>query len=60
AVIDLLRGGQGVLNILPLAGVVEEIDAAVTSLRDRPPAGEKADRSARPTPAAEAASGTGG
>ena len=33
AVIDLLRGGQGVLNILPLAGVVEEIDTAVTTLR---------------------------
>jgi len=36
AVIDLLRGGQGVLNILPLAGVVEEIDSAVTTLRARP------------------------
>ena len=33
AVIDLLKGGQGVLNILPLAGVVEEIDAAITTLR---------------------------
>ena len=35
AVIDLLRGGQGVLNILPLAGVVEEIDTAVTRLQRR-------------------------
>jgi len=27
---DLLRGGQGVLiNVLPLAGVVEEVDAAI-------------------------------
>ena len=33
--IDLLRGGQGVLNILPLAGVVEEIDSAVTDLQRR-------------------------
>ena len=31
AVIDLLKGGQGVLNILPLAGVVEEIDTAITT-----------------------------
>jgi DNA-binding transcriptional MerR regulator len=29
AVVDLLRGGQGVLNIVPLSGVVEELDAAI-------------------------------
>ena len=28
-VVDLLKGGQGVLNIVPLAGVVSELDAAV-------------------------------
>ena len=28
-VIDLLRGGQGVLNIVPLSGVVEEVAAAI-------------------------------
>ena len=28
--IDLLRGGQGVLNVVPLGGVVEELDAAIT------------------------------
>jgi DNA-binding transcriptional MerR regulator len=28
--IDLLKGGQGVLNIVPLAGVVQELDAAIT------------------------------
>ena len=28
-IIDLLRQGQGVLNILPLAGVKEEVDAAI-------------------------------
>jgi DNA-binding transcriptional MerR regulator len=31
-IIDLLRGGQGVLNIVPLAGVVEELDAAILEL----------------------------
>ncbi len=30
--IDLVRKGQGVLNILPLAGVVEEVDAAIIEL----------------------------
>ena len=28
-VVDLLKGGQGVLNIVPLAGVKEAIDAAI-------------------------------
>ena len=28
-IIDLLRGGQGVFNIVPLAGVVGEVDAAI-------------------------------
>lgn len=28
-IIDLLNGGQGVLNILPLSGVKEELDAAI-------------------------------
>ncbi len=31
-IIDLLRGGQGVLNILPMAGVVSEVDAAIHEL----------------------------
>jgi|SRR5438105_5325366 len=31
-IIDLLKGGQGVLNIVPLAGVVEELDAAIHRL----------------------------
>jgi DNA-binding transcriptional MerR regulator len=30
--IDLLRGGQGVLNVVALDGVVSEIDAAITAL----------------------------
>ena len=31
-IIDLLRQGQGVLNILPLAGVKDEVDAAIIQL----------------------------
>jgi len=31
-IIDLLKGGQGVLNILALDGVVSELEAAITSL----------------------------
>ena len=30
--IDLLQNGQGVLNVLPLAGVKEEVDTAIVSL----------------------------
>ena len=28
-IVDLLKGGQGVFNIVPLAGVVGEVDAAI-------------------------------
>jgi DNA-binding transcriptional MerR regulator len=36
-IIDILKGGQTVLNIVPLGGVVSEIAAAITQLRlDRP------------------------
>lgn len=31
-VIDLLQSGQGVLNILPLSGVVDELDAKIVEL----------------------------
>ena len=31
-IVDLLAGGQGVLNIVPLAGVVSELAAAITRL----------------------------
>jgi DNA-binding transcriptional MerR regulator len=31
-IIDLLKGGQGVLNIVPLARVVSELDAAIHEL----------------------------
>jgi DNA-binding transcriptional MerR regulator len=33
--IDLLRKGQGVLNVLPLAGVKGEVDAAIVDLPSR-------------------------
>jgi DNA-binding transcriptional MerR regulator len=33
-VVDLLAGGQGVFNILPLSGVVSELDAAIVGIRD--------------------------
>ncbi|MGH9088342.1 MAG: MerR family transcriptional regulator [Acidimicrobiales bacterium] len=31
-VVDLLAGGQGVFNIVPMSGVVEELDAAIVGL----------------------------
>ena len=31
-VVDLLRGGQGVFNIVPLSGVVGELDAAIVGI----------------------------
>jgi DNA-binding transcriptional MerR regulator len=31
--IDILRGGQGVLNVLPLSGVRDEIDREIVSLQ---------------------------
>ena len=34
--IDVLQAGQGVLNVLPLAGVKEEIDARILQLRPTP------------------------
>jgi DNA-binding transcriptional MerR regulator len=41
-IVDLLRGGQGVLNIVPLAAVVSELDAAILSLGT--PAGAEAEQ----------------
>ena len=37
-VVDLLRGGQGVLNIVPLAPVVGELQAAIHRIEDHRPA----------------------
>ena len=45
--IDIVRQGQGVLNIVPLGGVVDEIDAAITELRPAPEPTDKGLRAAR-------------
>ncbi len=37
-IVDLLRGGQGVFNIVPLAPVVDEVDAAIVRFEDKRPA----------------------
>lgn len=44
--IDVLQQGQGVLNVLPLAGVKEEIDARIVELRPTVAATDAADGSA--------------
>ncbi|MGO8872016.1 MAG: MerR family transcriptional regulator [Acidimicrobiales bacterium] len=45
-VVDLLAGGQGVFNILPLSGVVSELEAAIVEIEalrsDRRPQGHPA------------------
>jgi DNA-binding transcriptional MerR regulator len=46
-IIDLLKGGQGVLNIVPMAGVVSELDAAIHALADRAEAPAEAAASER-------------
>ena len=52
-IVDVLRQGQGVLNILPLGGVKDEIDSAIVELRPSQP---EAPVSAAP-PVARAAGG---
>ena len=37
-VVDLLAGGQGVFNILPLSGVVSELEAAIVEIAGTTPA----------------------
>jgi len=49
-VVDLLRGGQGVLNIVPLGPVVGALDAAIHALGE--PARGKADGTGEPGTAA--------
>lgn len=46
--IDVLRRGQGVLNVLPLAGVKDEVDAAIVQLR-RPASGQPSGSGAEAT-----------
>jgi DNA-binding transcriptional MerR regulator len=43
--IDVLQQGQGVLNVLPLAGVKEEIDARIVELRPSSATSEAVDGS---------------
>jgi DNA-binding transcriptional MerR regulator len=57
-IVDLLRGGQGVLNILPLAGVKEELDAAIHSFEDAVAAKAQAKAAATDAPSRRAASGS--
>ncbi len=40
--IDLVRNGQGVLNIVPIAGVKDELDAKITELHPSEPAADAA------------------
>jgi DNA-binding transcriptional MerR regulator len=43
-IIDLLRGGQGVFNIVPLAGVFADVDAAILEIGEARAAAEVAER----------------
>ncbi|MDQ3306016.1 MAG: MerR family transcriptional regulator [Actinomycetota bacterium] len=55
-IVDLLRQGQGVLNIVPLAGVKGEVDAGILELRPpitTAPADLPADRQEGPASAAQ-------
>lgn len=54
-IVDLLRKGQGVLNVIPLATVKEELDAKITELRPASGVGAGADE-----PGAQAESASGG
>jgi len=59
--LDLLRGGQGVFNVVPLAGVVDEVDAAILELApaaDRTTAGPSTGPSATGTQASPLAQGS--
>jgi DNA-binding transcriptional MerR regulator len=52
--VDLLRQGQGVLNILPLGGVKDEVDAAIVQLPSEGSGTSPAGGRLRPEPAAAA------
>ncbi len=59
-IIDLLKGGQGVLNIVPMAGLVQELDAAITRLGVVPGAADAALAPSAPAASAASAAGAGG
>jgi DNA-binding transcriptional MerR regulator len=52
-VVDLLKGGQGVLNIVPLSGVVEELNADILKIERA----EQIPRVVSPVPATGEATG---
>ncbi len=57
--LDVLRGGQGVFNVVPLGGLVEEVEAAILELTpEAPPASRLEEAPGRP--AHSAASEHGG
>ena len=51
-IVDLVRSGQGVLNIVPLGGVKDEVDSAILVLERRPPATDDAGSGDGPAAAA--------
>lgn len=59
-VVDLLKGGQGVLNIVPLAGVVSELDAAVHEFSPSAQTESPASDEAKPSANGRRVSGGGG
>ncbi|HXN61282.1 MAG TPA: MerR family transcriptional regulator [Acidimicrobiales bacterium] len=50
-VVDLLAGGQGVFNIVPMAGVVDELDADIVRLDEAAAAKASAAAAAKSRPA---------
>jgi DNA-binding transcriptional MerR regulator len=56
-IIDLLKGGQGVLNIVPMSGVVSELAAAIHELAKTAEPGTEAAPAAPDTPVTVGASG---
>ena len=46
-IVDLLAGGQGVLNVVPLANVVAELDAGIVAIGEIPLTREEARRQAQ-------------
>jgi DNA-binding transcriptional MerR regulator len=58
-IVDILRNGQGVLNIVPLGNVKGEIDAAILELHPAPEGGERApEADTAPPTSSTAASGS--
>ena len=48
--VDLLAGGQGVFNVVPLSGLVDELAADIVAFER--PVGDQTDHRARPARAA--------